>query len=183
MSIRPQPVWETARLLARPAVLTDADVLFQHYASDPEVARYMTWTPHRSVDETRTFLSRCEQVWSAGTAFPWVLRLKENNSAVGLLEIRVGTTAVDIGYALVRRWWRQGLMSEAVSAIIQWSFAQPSIHRVWATCDVENIASAGLLERVGMEREGVLRRWLVHPNVGETPRDCFCYSIVKTRQA
>ena len=71
-------------------------------------------------------------------------------------------------------------MNEAVSAIIQWSFAQPPIHRVWATCDVENLASARLLEHVGMEREGVLRRWLMHPNVSDTPRDCFCYSIVKT---
>jgi RimJ/RimL family protein N-acetyltransferase len=37
-----------------------------------------------------------------------------------------------------------------------------------------------VLERVGMEREGILRRWLVHPNVSETPRDCLCYLIVKT---
>jgi len=53
------------------------------------------------------------------------------------------------------------------------------IYRVWATCDVDNVASARLLERVGMEREGVLRRWLVHPNLSEAPRDCLCYSIVK----
>jgi ribosomal-protein-alanine N-acetyltransferase len=50
---------------------------------------------------------------------------------------------------------------------------------VWATCDVDNVASARLLERVGMEREGVLRQWLVHPNLSEAPRDCLCYSIVK----
>jgi RimJ/RimL family protein N-acetyltransferase len=50
---------------------------------------------------------------------------------------------------------------------------------VWATCDVENLASARVLERVGMTREGVLRRWTVYPNLGDTPRDCLCYSIVK----
>lgn len=174
-------MWETARLLAKPAVIGDADVLFEHYASDPQVAKYMTWTPHRSVDETKTFLTRCERVWSEGTAFPWVLRLRQDGSLVGVLEIRVGASAVDIGYALVRRCWRQGFMSEAVTAVIEWAFAQPAIYRVWATCDSENVASARLLERVGMEREGRLRRWLVHPNLGGAPRDCFCYSIVKMR--
>jgi RimJ/RimL family protein N-acetyltransferase len=98
----------------------------------------------------------------------------------GLLEIRVGATSVDLGYALVRRWWRHGLMSEALRAVMDWALAQPEIHRVWAVCDVENHRSARVLERVGMEREGVLRRWLVHPNLSETPRDCLCYSKVKS---
>ncbi len=70
-------------------------------------------------------------------------------------------------------------MSEAVAAMVEWALAQPTIYRVWATCDVDNVASARLLERVGMEREGVLRRWLIHPSLSAAPRDCACYSIVK----
>jgi len=72
-------------------------------------------------------------------------------------------------------------MSEALRSVLQWAFAQPEIYRVWATCDVDNVASARALERIGMEREGILRRWLVHPNVAETPRDCLCYLIVRAR--
>ena len=98
---------------------------------------------------------------------------------MGLIEIRVGTSSVDLGYALSRRCWRQGLMSEAVVSVVRWALAQPTIYRVWATCDVESVASARLLARVGMEREGVLRRWLVHPNLSDAPRDALCYSIVK----
>jgi RimJ/RimL family protein N-acetyltransferase len=122
---------------------------------------------------------RCERVWTEGSAFPWSLWLDERGEFAGFIEIRMRTNAVDLGYALARRWWRQGLMSEALTAVVQWALAQPDICRVWATCDVENVASARLLERVGMEREGVLRRWLVHPNLSATPRDCLCYSIVK----
>jgi RimJ/RimL family protein N-acetyltransferase len=70
-------------------------------------------------------------------------------------------------------------MSEALQSVLQWALAQPEIFRVWATCDIDNLASARVLERVGMEREGVLRRWLVHPNISEVPRDCLCYSVVK----
>ena len=96
-----------------------------------------------------------------------------------MIEARVGARSVNLGYALSRRLWRQGRMSEALDLVIGWSLAQPAIFRVWATCDVENAASAGVLERAGMLREGVLRRWVVHPNLGTEPRDCFCYAIVK----
>lgn len=176
---RPERSWETARLRAAPATVADAQVVFDEYASDPEVSRYMTWTPHRSVEETAQFLERCERVWVEGSAFPWTLWHKQDNAFVGSIEIRVGKSSVDIGYALARPWWRQGLMSEAVTSVIEWAIAQPTIHRVWAVCDVENLASARLLQRVGMEREGILRRWLTHPNMSETPRDCLCYSIVR----
>jgi len=175
----PDRTWETSRLLAKPAAVADARVVFEDYASDPAVAKYMTWTPHRSVNDTIEFLKRCERVWDKGSAFPWSLWRKQDGAFAGLIEIRVQTSAVDLGYALVRRWWHQGLMSEAVTSVVHWAVAQPTIYRVWATCDVENAASARLLQRVGMECEGVLRRWLTHPNVSEEPRDCFCYSIVK----
>ena len=179
MTTTPDRTWETPRLLAKPAGIADADVVFAEYARDPSVARYMTWKPHCNVEETIEFLRRCERVWVDGSAFPWTLWRKEDGAFVGLIEIRVRTSAVDLGYALSRRWWRQGLMSEAVTSVVRWALAQPTIYRVWATCDVENVASVRLLERVGMEREGVLRRWLVHPNLSEAPRDALCYSIVK----
>ena len=56
---------------------------------------------------------------------------------------------------------------------------QEPIHRVWAVCDVENRGSARVLEKVGMQREAILRKWLVHPNISPIPRDCYCYAIVR----
>jgi ribosomal-protein-alanine N-acetyltransferase len=50
---------------------------------------------------------------------------------------------------------------------------------VWAVCDVDNLASARVLEKAGMGREGRLRRWVLHPNVSAAPRDCWCYAHVK----
>ena len=177
--VRPERLWETPRLLARPPAVPDAQILFEEYASDPHVTRYLTWRPHQSAADTVDFLRRCERVWSDGSAYPWSLWRKQDEAFVGLLEIRVTPGAVNLGYALGRRFWRQGFMSEALTPVVQWALAQPAIYRVWATCDVENIASARVLERVGMTREGVLRRWMVYPNVSDTPRDCLCYSIVK----
>lgn len=175
----PEATWQTDRLIARPATCADAHVLFEQYACDPAVSKYMTWRPHQNVDETLEFLRRCEKAWMEGSAFQWSLWLKADGEFAGLLEARVRGAAVDVGYALSRRRWRQGLMSEALGSVVRWALAQPEIFRVWATCDVDNVASARVLERVGMHREGILRRWLVHPNVSDTPRDCLCYSVVK----
>jgi [ribosomal protein S5]-alanine N-acetyltransferase len=177
--VRPGSNWQTERLVARRPTSADAAVVFEQYASDVAVAKYMTWRPHRNVSETLGFLRRCDELWMNGQAFPWSLWLKSNGDLVGFIEARVQGTAVDVGYALCRRHWRQGLMSEALSCVVRWSLSQPGIFRVWATCDVDNVASARVLERVGMTREGILRRWLVHPNISDTPRDCLCYAIVK----
>jgi ribosomal-protein-alanine N-acetyltransferase len=177
--LRPAATWETDRLLARPASATDARIVFDRYACDAAVAKYMTWRPHRNIKETIEFLRRCEELWRNGNAFPWSLWLKSDGDFVGFVEARVRGSAVDLGYALSRPYWRQGFMSEALTCVIRWALAQPEIFCVWATCDVENVASARVLERVGMECEGILRRWLVHPNISDVPRDCLCYAIVK----
>jgi RimJ/RimL family protein N-acetyltransferase len=70
-------------------------------------------------------------------------------------------------------------MTEAVTALIGWALKQDAIYRVWAVCDVENGASARVMEKAGMKREGTLRRWSVHPNIGDQPRDSYCYAITK----
>jgi len=177
--IEPPANWETERLLLRRPTRADAPLAFASYTSDPEVPRYMIWRAHESVAETEDFLRRCEDDWEKRTAFSWSLRLKSDGSYAGMLSARIRGHAVDIGYVLARRLWRRGLMQEAVSALIRWAFAQPEIFRVWATCDVDNVASARLLESVGMQLEGTLRRWILHPNVSDTPRDCLCYAVVK----
>jgi len=67
-------------------------------------------------------------------------------------------------------------MTEALTEIAAWALAQPDIFRISAVCDTENTASARVMEKSGLHREGLLRRWLVHPNISTEPRDCFIYA-------
>lgn len=69
-------------------------------------------------------------------------------------------------------------MSEVIESSIKEIFKDESIKRIWAVCDVENITSKRVMEKVGMHYEGLLKSWLVHPNMGAEPRDCHCLSIV-----
>ena len=70
-------------------------------------------------------------------------------------------------------------MSEAVRLLVTWAMQQSPIFRVRAVCDTANLASARVLEKAGLEREGILRRWIVHPNISSEPRDCFVYARVR----
>jgi RimJ/RimL family protein N-acetyltransferase len=86
---------------------------------------------------------------------------------------------VGFGYVLARRWWGQGLMTEALTEVVHWALHQDGVFRIGSTCDVENIGSARVMEKAGLLREGLLRRWLIHPNLSSEPRDCFSYARVR----
>ena len=176
--IEPPASWETKRIALRPAVVSDAPAAFEAYTSNPDASRYMTWS-HTSASLRQSSSFVAARTSGRNGSIPWSLWLKEDGSFAGMLEARVKPHSVDIGYVLSPRLWRRGLMSEAVGGLVAWAMDQPEIYRVWAVCDPENVASARLLESVGMQFEGRLRRWLVHPNMSDSPRDCLCYAIVK----
>lgn len=169
----------TARLMLRAPTMGDGPAIFERWARDPDVVRYLTWGPHDSVDTVYEFLRRCQTVRESGNGMAWVLTLTGNGSPVGMLDVRPGPHGIELGYVLGRAYWNHGYMTEAVQAVAAWLLDQPRIYRVWAVCDVDNRASARVLQKAGFRQEGVLRRWTVHPNAGAEPRDCLCYARVK----
>ncbi len=177
--MKPPAIIETERLRLRPPVMDDATAIFETYAQDEEVTRYLTWRPDKSIDETRAFLRRCGASWEQGKAFGMAITGREDGRLIGMIELRPDAHRVELGYVLARPYWGRGLMTEAVGAVTAWALAQPDVHRVWAVCDVANPASARVLEKAGMEREGLLRGWSIHPNLSATPRDCWCYARVR----
>ena len=180
MPERPQERIETKRLILRKPMMEDAYPIYHSYAQDKDVTRYLTFTPHQSIEETKTFLKRCLDNWKNNTSFPWTIVRVKDKQLIGMVEIvGIDHTGVNLGYVLARPYWQEGYMSEVLEKIIGWSLDQKDIFRVWAVCDIENIASTRVLGKSGMQREGILRRWIVLPNMGDEPRDCYCYSIVK----
>jgi len=178
--MRPPESFTTERLLLRKPRAEDAALIFAAYAQDPEVTRYLTFTPHRNLKDTHEAVDRFLESWRSGKSYCWLIFRHDDGALVGAISAREDQ-GINLGYLIARPYWRHGFMSEAVGAIVNWAFAQPSIFRVWAVCDVENEASAGLLERNGFHCEGMLRKWSLHPNVSDIPRDCFCYGKTRDR--
>lgn len=129
------------------------------YASDPEVTRYMSWGPNTR-DDTRSFL---HFVLSAASANPrLVYELGVIESATGRLVGACGLHGSGdgqamLGYCLHQDAWGMGYGTEAARAHLGFAFEQLRLHRVWAGTDPDNAASARVLEKLGMTREGHLR--------------------------
>ncbi len=170
---------ETARLKLRRLIVEDAEAIFRRYATDFETIKYLTFKPHQDVAQARHFIKESLGKWESKTEFTFGIIYKEEQQLIGCITIRSEFGKVDFGYVLSRDYWGRGLMTEAVQKCCDWALAQPSIFRVWAVCDIENRASARVMEKVGMQREGILRRWNIHPNISPEPRDCWCYAKVK----
>ena len=169
----------TERLILRRPRLSDAADIFAAYAQDSKVTKYLIWRPHQGMKKTVDFLEGCLARWESGEELTWGLTQKDEDRVIGMVACRIRGHAADIGYVLARQHWGRGYMTEAVRAVVEWVASADSVFRVWAVCDTANTASARVLEKVGMIREGVLRRWIMHPNVSSEPRDCFVYSKVR----
>lgn len=177
--MKPPEQIETERLLLRKPRLDDAPALFAAYTHDPEVTRYLLWKTNAHVGETEVFLQRCQKVWAKEDGYPFVICLKETNAQIGMVEIHGNEVRVGLGYVLAKPYWGKGIATEAARTLVQWALNEANIYRVQATCDVDNLASARVLEKAGMQYEGTLRRYSRHPAFGEAPRDCRLYAAVK----
>ena len=168
---------ETARLVLRKPNEGDAPALFEGFASDPDASRYLTWHPHADLDETRTFVAKCVDDWERSRCFVYALdRVDVPDQPVGLLHLRFSPAAASLGYVVSPTWQGRGIATEAVTCLVEWAMGQPSIFRVSAYCDVDNPASARVLEKSGMLYEGTMRRFALHPNVSDEPRDAHLYA-------
>ena len=170
---------ETERLVLRKPCMNDAFILFTAYMQDPEVTRYTTWQPHQNIQEAENFITGSLSAWQNETRFPFVITLKEKDEPFGMIDLHIRGCTVGFGYVIARSHQHKGYATEATLAMIHWAFQQPTIYRVNASTDVDNIASQRVLEKAGMVREGLLRKYIVHPNIGDIPRDSYIYAITK----
>jgi RimJ/RimL family protein N-acetyltransferase len=172
-------ILDTPRLRLRSPRQEDAKAIFNSYAQDPIVTRYLVWLPHQSIETTEKFIALCIEQWANASAFPYVITRKVDAQLVGMIDFRSHQHGADLGYVLAQEHWGRGIMTEAARCVIEHALTQQGLYRVQAFCDVDNIASARVLEKVGMRREGTLRRYVVHPAVSSEPRDCYLYAMTR----
>jgi RimJ/RimL family protein N-acetyltransferase len=149
------------------------------YAQDAEVTRFLSWRPHQRVETLVAYLRDALSAQDKGGFWVWAITLKGSDRPIGMIHAELPDHRFNFGYVLAKRYWGKGYMAEAVRPLVEWALRQEAIHRVWSFCDVENRASARVLEKLGMQKEGILRRFFVHPNASDTPRDCYVYSRVR----
>jgi RimJ/RimL family protein N-acetyltransferase len=151
------PPLRTERLLLREFGADDFDAVHA-YGSDPEVVRFMPWGPN-SPEQTRQFLQRKLDEQALDPRKTWDLAVVEvaTGELVGSVGLRLngeGTQAA-LGYCYSRGTWGRGIATEAAREMLRFGFETLDLHRIFATCDAANAASARVLEKIGMRREGM----------------------------
>ncbi|HEX4416033.1 MAG TPA: GNAT family N-acetyltransferase [Lacipirellulaceae bacterium] len=169
----------TERLLLRPPSEADAAAIFQRYGQDAEVARYMSWRPHKSIDDRLTFLRRIVSDNAAGHSRGYLIFSSGAGTLLGSIGGAVEGHRMQFGYLLARDSWGKGIATEAATQFVATILGETKISRAQAYCDVDNCASAHVLEKAGLQLDGTLRRYLILPNLGRQPRDVLLYAKVR----
>ena len=151
----------TPRLILRPLQLTDAESMFLGWATDLEVVKYLPWKPHLSVDETKRIISYWMSNYPDPKFYIWGIQLK-NGPLIGTISIHSIHESFqrgEVGYALAKRYWNQGYVTEALQAVVDFSFGIVGFNRLEAHHSIYNPASGAVLIKAGFQHEGVLRQY------------------------
>lgn len=152
---------ETERLLLRRFKRGDAQAMFDNWASDPEVAAYITWPPAKSVADVMQTLDNWIGDYAKPDYYQWAITIKGSDEpigSIGAVDKNDGIRMVHIGYCIGRPWQNKGYMTEALSFLIRFFIDDIHYNRVEARHDPRNVASGRVMQKAGMAFEGIKRQ-------------------------
>lgn len=158
------PTLTTSRLVLREIRMSDAPALFA-MRSDPEVMHFVHRPRAVTIDDAIAFIQRVQEGQRTNTGAQWAITLLGDDRCIGV----VGTWRIDLehhrgelGYTLAREHWGQGIMSEAIAAVMEHAFRVFKLHSVEAWTEAGNVGSVRALEKNGFMREAYFKenvRW------------------------
>ena len=171
MPVFGQLILTTARLKLRPLVESDAGPLFAIF-SDARVMRYWSSAPWTAIERAHEMIARDTAALAAGEHLRLGMETLDAGRLIGhcsLFGFNAQCQRCDIGYGMAFEAWGHGYMHEALTAVLNYGFAELALNRVEADVDPRNLASAKALERLGFQNEGLLReRWVVDGEVSDS---------------
>jgi [ribosomal protein S5]-alanine N-acetyltransferase len=170
---------ETDRLILRRPRASDAAAVYERYARDPEVTRFLSWPTHRSIGETRAYLAFSETEWQRWPAGPYLITSRSDQWILGSTGLSFETSyRAATGYVIARDSWGLGYATEALGAMVDVA-RLVGVVRLYALCHTQHHASARVLEKCGFCLEGTLRRHTTFPNLSPgDPGDVRCYGLI-----
>ena len=152
---------ETERILLRRFHSGDGQAMYRNWASDPDVARFLTWPPHASAEISEQIASQWAADSEKADFYQWAIVPKSTGEPIGSLSVvrqNDDLRQCEIGYCMGKRWWGHGLMAEAVRAVLRYLILDVGMIRVQAKHDVNNPNSGRVMQKAGMTFEGILRQ-------------------------
>ena len=153
------PQLESENLILREIKLSDAEAIYRIF-SDPQVLKYHDLEPFKSIEEAKYLIYSLSESFREKEAIRWGIARKEDNIIIGTCGYsgwNQSRLRAEIGYELSQAYWRQGIMTKALSAVIGYGFEKMQLNRIEATVMLPNIASTELLGKLGFQEEGILK--------------------------
>ena len=173
---------ETERLILRRFTAEDAGSMFNNWASDDEVTKYLTWPTHKSVEDSKWFINFCLEGYKDLSFYNWAIELKDDHELIGnisIVDINEEADEMSFGWVLGKKYWGNGYAPEACNKVIDVMFNEVGINRMIAEHDVNNPKSGRAMQKLGMKFEGIIYQCRKN-NQGIV--DCAKYSLLKTER-
>lgn len=170
---------ETKRLILRRFKIDDAMEMYKNWASDKEVTKFLSWPPHKDDEVSKSIINLWIKETESEKNYHWCIELKENSEAIGsigVVNVAENIEAIEIGYCIGKKYWGQGIMSEAFKALIDFFFQEVQVNRIVAKHDTNNPGSGKVMRKCGLKLEGIKRQGGRNNN---GICDLACYAILK----
>jgi ribosomal-protein-alanine N-acetyltransferase len=171
----------TARLFLRPYEAGDAAPMFQNWAADPEVTKYLTWPPYESLEQVEEWI-RYKLIYQAAPRhYGWIIALR--GKTIGTIDLvdEFADGGFEIGYCLGRKYWNRGYMSEAFHEVLRFLFGEAGYSFSIMRAEKDNVASRKIIEKEGFaflfftDRELTKKKRTAHLAVYRLSQKDFVY--------
>jgi [ribosomal protein S5]-alanine N-acetyltransferase len=170
---------ETDRLHLRRARPGDEISLFEEYCGNDASSKFLQRGIHASVDQTRRMLEKwCNNKWDDDSPeFAWVISHRKVDLAIGMLLVAFQERTCEIHFGIGHRFWKRGLMTEAMKSVIYFLESIKCFDKIVAFCDVENFGAQGVLAKLGFKQDGLMKNRITLPAFGNKARDCIHFTL------
>jgi ribosomal-protein-alanine N-acetyltransferase len=160
------PILETERLLLRQLKNEDSRDIF-HYFSKDEVTKYYDLESFNEIGQAEELIHTWNQRYQEQKGFRWGITIRNVDKIIGTCgfhNLSKDNFKAEIGYELTPEYWRQGIMTEVLKAILDFGFVELELNRIEAFIDPDNLSSRKLLEKIGLQEEGYLKDYFYEKN-------------------
>lgn len=148
---------KTKRLILRRISMADAQQMYENWASEPLVTKYLSWNIHKDIEVTRHIISLWENEYSNLDFYQWGIVIESTNELIGnvsVVSMDYEKKEVSLGYCIGSKYWNQGYTTEAVAEVIRYLKNDVGVKRIDAKHHISNPASGRVMQKCGMRYIG-----------------------------
>ncbi|MCL1859086.1 MAG: GNAT family N-acetyltransferase [Oscillospiraceae bacterium] len=149
----------TPRLILRRFTVDDAQAMYNNWATDEKVTRFLAWEIHESIEKTREILTQWVDEYDSLEYYHWGIEYMHDGNimiigGINLHGVSNKSWRAELGYNIGSKWWNKGIMTEAAKAVLEFGFNEVGFNKICALHDTENVGSGRVMQKIGMIREG-----------------------------